>query len=173
MSRQQEARDANLDPITKKPGSHPVGTGVGTAVGGAAGIAGVGAAAVSGAATGGIAGGPVGAAAGLVVGAVVGAVIGHKVGEKVNPTKEGEYWRSNYMKEPYFNSAYTYDDYDPAYRTGYEGLSRYQGRTFEQSEKDLEAEFNRNKGNSRLSWDHARHATRSAWNRSADLSNLP
>ena len=51
--------DANRDPITGAPGSHPVGTGMGAAAGGAAG-----------AAAGTIVAGPVG----TVVGAVVGAV---------------------------------------------------------------------------------------------------
>ena len=176
-ARKQEAKDANRDPITKKPGSHPVGTGIGTAAGGAAGVAGAVATAVAtGTTTGAIMGGPVGAAAGLVAGAVVGAVAGHAIGEKLNPTKEAAYWRNTYQSEPYYTEGYTYDDYDPAYRVGYEGTARYAGKSFSDVERDLEVDYNRAKGKSRLQWEHAKTATRRAWDRVAgdrdnDVSN--
>ena len=66
--------DANRDPISGAPGSHPVGTGLGAAAGGAA--AGVAGAAIAGAATGAAMTGPaapVGAAIGAVIGAGAGA----------------------------------------------------------------------------------------------------
>src|SRR5688572_33295838 len=69
-------RDANRDPLTGAPGSHPVGTGIGAATGGIAGAA-IGAA-----------GGPVGAGIGAVAGAVAGGLAGKGVGEAVNPTDE-------------------------------------------------------------------------------------
>lgn len=75
-------RDANRDPITKQPGSHPIGTGLGAAAGGGAGMAAGGAA---GAAVGGAAG-PIGAAAGAAVGAVAGGLGGHAVAEHFDPT---------------------------------------------------------------------------------------
>ena len=177
-ARKQEAKDANRDPITKAPGSHPVGTGVGAAAGGAAGVAGAVATAVAtGTSAGAVMGGPVGAAVGLVAGAVVGAVAGHAVGEKVNPTREAEFWRSNYQNEPYYSDAYTYEDYDPAYRVGYEGTTRYAGKRFDDVERDLEVDYNRAKGKSKLQWEHAKTATRRAWDRvtggdrNDDLSN--
>ena len=67
----------NLDPITKTPGAHPVGTGVG-ATGGA----------VAGAAIGSVAG-PVGTVVGGVVGAIAGGLAGKEVAEKSNPTVGG------------------------------------------------------------------------------------
>lgn len=81
--------DANRDPITKEPGSHPVGTGVGAAAGGAAGAAvgGAAGAAAAGAAAGSAAG-PIGTAVGLVAGAAIGAAAGHGAGEALNPTSE-------------------------------------------------------------------------------------
>src|SRR5829696_8613217 len=87
------APDANPDPITGAPGSHPIGTGVGAAGMGAAGAA-IGAA-VSGPAA------PIGAAVGAVVGAVAGGLAGKGVAEVVNPTAEEEYWRDNYQNRPY------------------------------------------------------------------------
>jgi uncharacterized protein YcfJ len=147
-------RDANRDPITGTPGSHPVGTGVGAAAGGMA----------AGAAVGTVAG-PVGTAVGAAVGAIVGGLAGKGVAEAIDPTAEEAYWAQNYEREPYYEKGYTYQDYHPAYRTGWEGRSRYQGRSFDEVESDLQTDYQRNRGQSRLDWDKNRDATRAAWNR--------
>jgi hypothetical protein len=145
--------DANRDPITKTPGAHPVGTGVGAAGGGAAGAA-IGAVA-----------GPVGAAVGLVAGAVAGGLAGKGVAEKIDPTVEDGYWKDNYAKRPYAEKNISYDNYRPAYKTGYEGFTRYPGKKFEDVESDLQRDYEKSKGNSNLAWDKAKHATRDAWHR--------
>lgn len=145
--------DANRDPITGTPGAHPVGTGVGAAAGG-----------VTGAAVGSVAG-PVGTVVGAAVGAVAGGLGGKAVGERVNPTVEEAYWRENYAKEPYHSREYGYEDYAPAYRTGYEARSRYPDRSFDQVEGELRSEYEQGKGTSRLGWDEAKEATRAAWHR--------
>lgn len=59
----------------------------------------------------------------------------------------------------------TYDDYAPAFRTGYNGRVQFAGRKFDDVKRDLEANFNREKGPSKLSWDNAKQATRAAWDR--------
>lgn len=146
-------RDLNRDPITGTPGAHPVGTGVGAAAGGAAGAA------------AGAVGGPLGMAAGAVVGAVVGGLAGKGVAEGINPTAEDAYWRDQYPRETYYSTDHTYDDYAPAYRTGYEARGRYAGKRFEEVERDLELDYGNNRGNSRLGWDKAKVATRAAWDR--------
>ena len=146
--------DSNPDPITRAPGSHPVGTGLGAAAGGA----------VAGAAAGAV-GGPVGAVAGAAVGAVVGGLAGKGVAEGLNPTVEDAYWRDNYTKEPYYVEGRTYDDYAPAYRTGYEARTRYAGRSWSDVESDVERDYYANRGNGRLEWQDARDATRAAWHR--------
>ena len=145
--------DANRDPITGAPGAHPVGAGVGAAGAGAAGAA-LGAMA-----------GPVGAAVGLVAGAVAGGLAGKGVAEKIDPTVEDTYWRENYIKQPYVERTLPYDAYRPAYRTGYEGYTRYPGRRYEDVEADLQRDYERNRGTSSLTWDRAKSATRAAWNR--------
>ncbi len=146
--------DENRDPITGARGAHPVGTGLGAAAGGAA----------TGAAIGTVAG-PVGTAAGMVVGAVVGGLAGKGIAEKVNPTVEREYWANNYQKEPYYQTGRTFNDYEGAYRTGYEGYSRYGDRTWEEVQADLQREYEKNRGTSELTWDEASYATRAAWER--------
>jgi len=87
------------------------------------------------------------------------------LGEHVNPVMEEAYWRQNYLREPYFERGYTFDDYLPAYRTGWEGRLRYAGRTYEQCERDLQRDYQRNRGASRLEWAKNRHAVRAAWER--------
>ena len=108
-----ETTDSNRDPITGEPGSHPVGTGVGSAGGAATGM-GIGA----------VVGGPVGAVIGGVVGAVAGGALGHVAAEAIDPTAETTYWRNTYSTRPYATPASTFDDYEPAYRYGWESAGR-------------------------------------------------
>lgn len=153
MNNSNEKDHDNLDPITGAPGAHPVGTGVGAAAGGAAGAA------------VGVLGGPVGIAVGTVVGAVAGGLAGKAAGEAANPTDEDAYWRDQYRKEPYYNASRPYEDYAPAYRTGYEIRSKYADRHFDDIQADLENHYNATRGTSNLSWTDARLATRAAWDR--------
>jgi hypothetical protein len=143
----------NRDPITGKPGAHPVGTGVGAAGGGATGAA-IGAAA-----------GPVGAAVGLVAGAVAGGLAGKGVAEKIDPTVEDNYWRTNYSKQKYVEPNTDYTLYQPAYRLGYESWGRYPGKRYEEVELDLQREYEKSPSKASLSWDKAKYATRDAWHR--------
>ncbi len=151
-----DTRDRNEDPITGAPGSHPVGTGVGAAGAGTAG-------ALIGAAVG----GPVGAVVGAIVGSVGGGLAGKGVAEQIDPTAEDAYWRDAHRNESYFDSSSTYDDYSPAYRTGYEGFGRYggQGRSYNDVEGDLQRDYTSARGTSRLEWEKAKHATKAAWHR--------
>ena len=147
---------ANRDPITGAPGSHPVGTAAGATSGG-----------VAGAAVGTAVGGPVGGAVGAAVGAVAGGLAGHAAGEAVNPSVEDIYWRQAHIREPYYRKDFTYDDYGPAYRTGWEGAGRYYGknRRFDDVEPELRGDYQRLKGKSRLAWEDAKAAARAAWDR--------
>ena len=152
-----KAKDANRDPITGAPGAHPVGTGVGAAGGGAAG-----------AAIGAAVGGPVGAAVGIAAGAVAGGLAGKGAAEAVNPTAEDAYWRENYSRQPWAERNYTYDDdYQPAFRSGYESYARYgtAGKRYDDVEPELRSNWDRTKGRSRLDWERAKLASRAAWDR--------
>lgn len=150
----EEAR--NEDPLSGAAGAHPVGTGVGAALGGAA----------AGAAAGAL-GGPVGAVVGAVAGGVAGGYAGKAVAENIDPTVETEYWRGEYSQRPYYDEAYTYDDYEPAYRAGW---SAY--------DPDAPADWSEREGLARehwesetatadhpLTWEEARAASRDAYTR--------
>jgi hypothetical protein len=148
----EELKDArNEDPITGEPGSHPVGVGVGTTGGAATGAA-IGAAA-----------GPVGAVIGAVVGGLVGAAAGKAGAEALNPTEEATYWRENHSRQEYSSPEDRYEDYEPAYRAGYEGTSKYS--SYEEAESDLERNWDKIRGDSQLQWQKAKNAVRAGWHR--------
>jgi hypothetical protein len=147
----------NLDPVAGALGAHPVGAGVG-AIGGAI---------AAGAAIGTVAG-PVGIAAGVIVGAVAGGLAGKGVAEVIDPSIEETYWRENYESRPHVNQGDSFSDYGPAYRYGGDSYGRSEGLSFEQSEPELERNWESNKGSSMLDWDRARHASRDSWQRTSD-----
>jgi hypothetical protein len=149
-----QTADANPDPITGEPGAHPVGVGLGAAGGGAA------AGALAGAAAG-----PVGAAVGAVVGAVAGGYAGKGIAESIDPTAEDAYWREHHVSRPYYEKGTSYEDYQPAYRYGWESRAQHSGRTFDEAEPDLQRGWEKVKANSRLGWEKAKGASRDAWDR--------
>lgn len=149
--------DANRDPLSGAPGSHPIGTGLGAAAGGIA----------AGAVVGTVAG-PVGTAIGAAVGAIAGGLVGKGAAELVDPTAEEAYWRDAYTKRPYVTPDYTYDDYGPAYRYGIDAYTQYPSRTFDEAESDLMRDWEGARGRSRLTWDQAKNATRDSWQRLSD-----
>ena len=148
-------RDMNPDPITGAPGSHPVGVGVGGAGG-----------ALAGAAVGSLAG-PIGMLVGGAVGAIAGAAAGKGAAERLDPTGEADYWQGEYTNRPYYNSAYTYDDYAPAYGVGVGSAvaDKYRDRHFNDIEHDLAHDWEIYRGQSRLNWPEASPAARAAWER--------
>lgn len=148
--------DMNRDPISGAPGSHPVGTGVGAAGGATAG-------ALAGAVFG-----PIGMLVGGGVGAIAGGLAGKGVAERMDPTAENEYWRENASTRPYYNRDYDYDnDYSPAYAWGANARTQLGSRDWDDSlEGDLREGWSKNRGESRLDWDNAKHAVRDSWDRS-------
>lgn len=146
--------DANPDPITGTPGSHPAGTGIGAAAGAAVGAA------------VGSPGGPVGAAIGGVSGAIVGGLVGHGIGEAVDPT-EDNYWRQAYVDRPYRREDLAYEDYEPAYRLGYNAYDARKSDYDTELEADLQRTYEERAGEQALDWDTARPAVRDAYERRA------
>ncbi|HVG05205.1 MAG TPA: hypothetical protein VM937_09730 [Burkholderiaceae bacterium] len=145
--------DANRDPLTGTPGSHPVGTAVGAAGGGVA----------AGALAGTMAAGPVGTVVGAAIGAVAGGLAGKAVAESIDPTVVDTHWRGRYEREPYFESGMTYDDYKPSYQLGADARARNANARFEDVEHSLASDYERVKGKSRLGWEKAKRAVRSGF----------
>jgi hypothetical protein len=152
----EETTNANRDPITGEPGSHPIGTGAGSVAG-----------AAGGAAIGAVVGGPIGAVLGGVVGAVAGGAAGHSAGEAVNPTLETTYWREHYTHRPYYVAGKSFDYYEPAYRYGWEtaGRPEYKNKKFDEIEATAGSGWDNAKGKTELKWVSAKPASRDAFNR--------
>ncbi len=146
--------DEHLDPLTGEPGAHPVGTGIGAAGAGTIGTI-----------IGGVVGGPVGAVVGAAIGAVSGGLLGKNTAEVIDVSREHEHWRDNHVSRPYIESNKTYDDYAPAYKTGYEAFGRHgdSGKTFEEIEPELETEYVKTHGTTGLPWDKAKPAAQDAY----------
>lgn len=153
---ERNEHDENRDPITGEPGSHPFGV----AGGGAGG-------AVTGAAIGGVIGGPIGAAVGGAVGAVAGGLAGKAAAEALNPTTENEYWRENYKNRPYYTEGSSYDEYEPAYRYGWESAARkeHRNRRFDEIEGDLQRAWESDPGYSTRPWKEVRDVSRDSYDR--------
>lgn len=132
---------------------HNLGKGLGTGGG-----------AMAGAAVGSMAG-PVGAAAGAVVGAVAGGAAGKGAAHVVNHDHEDAHWREAHTREPYYDPARNYDDYAPAYRMGWASRAKYEDGSFDQYEPAFRNDWDLQKGDSRLSWEEAKHAASAGWHR--------
>lgn len=92
-------------------------------------------------------------------------LVGKPEPRKVDASLEESYWREHFATEPYYDPTYSFEDYLPAWRTGWEGVGKYPGRGFEDAERDLQQDFHWNRGQSRLLWDQARAAVRAAFER--------
>jgi hypothetical protein len=96
---------------------------------------------------------------------VAGGLVGHGIAEGINPTVEDAYWRENYRTRPYVDSTRSYEDYQPAYKYGWESRARHGNSRWEDVESDLERGWDKARGASRQTWNEARQATRDAWHR--------
>ena len=130
---------------------HSVGAGTG-AVGGA----------IAGAAVGSVAG-PIGTVVGAVAGAVGGAKAGDAIAEAVNPTEYNRHFENQYREAPYYSAGREWNDYEPAYKYGYDTYGQYRGQRFEDVEDSLERNWDATKANSRLEWNEAKGAVRDGW----------
>jgi len=155
MTDHKESRDPNRDPISGAHGSHPIGVGVGGVAGGAA--------------AGALAGtvfGPIGTLIGAAAGVVVGAAAGKGVAERIDPTGETEYWREEHKNRPYVDKDRDFDrDYASAYGLGLQGREQYAGRTWDDSQVDLQKDWDSSRGTSTLDWKQAHDAVKDSWDR--------
>jgi hypothetical protein len=85
------------------------------------------------------------------------------VAKMVNPAEEDAHWRTQYQTQPYYTPGYTYDDYAPAYALGYNNARRFP--SYDVAEPHFADEWDRVKGNSRLSWEQAKSASHAAWDK--------
>lgn len=147
----------NLDPISGKPGAHPIETGVGAALGGAA----------TGFAAGVLAG-PIGAVAGAIIGGVAGGYAGKEAGEYIDPTSEDSYLRDEFETRDYAQDG-DYDTFQPVYRHGAKAESNNVGKSFAEIETGLQTDYENQPEPPPLPWERARGALADGYDRAAEL----
>jgi hypothetical protein len=145
---------SNEDPITGEPGSHPIGTGAGAILGGA----------LTGAAAGTVAG-PIGTVVGTIAGGVAGAYAGKAIAENIDPTVEANYWREAYTDQPYYSDDYTYEDYEPAYKSGWESYDPASPANWKEKEIAARTRWESEGGATTMTWEEARLAAEDAYGR--------
>lgn len=87
---------------------------------------------------------------------------------QTDTAREQAYWRSHFRNRSYVTSDDIYDDYGPAFSYGIDAYGRYDGRRFEDVESELARDWDKFKGQSKLTWERAKGAVRDAWNRLTD-----
>ena len=140
---------------TRSPAKDRDANGAGMAFGGAGG-------AILGGVVGSLAG-PGGTIAGALAGAAAGAAVGKLVGAGGWAAHE-DYWRDHYRSQAFYKPEYDFGDYENAFKLGSERPPG-SGVWSEEHEAALAADWEREKGASRLTWEEARHAARAAWER--------
>lgn len=100
-------------------------------------------------------------------GAVAGGLVEKAPSESKPPNNESAFWRANHASQPYLQAGVPYEDYEPAYRFGWESFDRRTAisDTFESVESALAAEWDRSAAVSSLTWERAREMVRAAWHR--------
>ena len=107
--------------------------------------------------------GPLGAVTGALIGGTFGAIAGRAIAASIDPEGEDAYWQEHFPQEPYFQSGYTFEDYGPAYRMGWQLYSPH--TSFESVDKIMSDQWAQSRGNSKLEWHQARDAAKAGWTR--------
>jgi hypothetical protein len=106
----------------------------------------------------------------MVSGGAIGALAGGGVlqgpAASLDAAEERVYWQDHYRNASYYNPAYDFDDYEPAFAFGDEARRRHSG-DWDGIEARLADEWERVKGKSRMAWEHAKLAVRAAWDRAS------
>jgi uncharacterized protein (TIGR02284 family) len=84
-------------------------------------------------------------------------------------TAHDAYWRSQYQARPYVEAGSTYDEFEPAYRFGWELATRYRGKSFADAEPSLQRDWEAGPHASRMNWVKAKKAIYDAWERATDI----
>ncbi|HEX5580453.1 MAG TPA: hypothetical protein VFX39_02680 [Gemmatimonadaceae bacterium] len=165
--RMRDSTDAGTERLSDDPDRPSTKPAVGGAVGGVSGAA-------VGAAAGTLTAGPVGTIVGAIIGAVGGGWAGVAASNSAAPSEEDEaYYRSHYGTATRDVADASYERARPAYHLGYyAGLNTdYDGRTFEEVERDLRHGWTDDVRARYGDWESARPYARAAYERSLTRRN--
>ena len=74
-------------------------------------------------------------------------------------------FQQSYEKAPYYRDGQSWQDYEPAYKYGYDQYASATGRKWEEVKSELEQGWDKAKGESRMAWEQAKDAVRAGWDR--------
>ncbi len=85
-------------------------------------------------------------------------------------TRLSGYWRERFTAEPYYAEGDNFEDFEPAYRAGYQARVRDIARAYDEVEGELQAQWeaDRKAGKAKLEWERAKHAVRRAWDEATE-----
>ena len=92
---------------------------------------------------------------------------GLAAGEDLDEVAEGDYWRQNFRRRPYYEPGTPYEHYEPGFRYGWQSAigEQFAGRNFEDSESELEQSWDALHGENAREWEEAREMVKDAWHR--------
>lgn len=95
---------------------------------------------------------------------------GLAAGEDLDEVAEGDYWRQNFRRRPYYQPGTPYEHYEPGFRYGWQRAidEQYAGLDFGDAESELERSWDALHGENAQDWEEAREAVRDAWTRTRD-----
>lgn len=98
-----------------------------------------------------------------------------KLTSPATPPIESDYWRQQYATRPYYTEETDFESIQPAYEYGESLHSRFGGKSFEEAEDDVRAEWEKLIGSkkqvgTRLGWEQARPAIQDAYERTLQLA---
>jgi len=92
---------------------------------------------------------------------------GLAAGEDLDPVAEGDYWRENYRRRPYYRAEKPYERFEPGYRFGWESAAdlEFQDRDFTDVEAELAGRWQARRAPGAPGWIDVREPARDAWDR--------
>ncbi|HEY4246527.1 MAG TPA: hypothetical protein VGM64_06695 [Lacunisphaera sp.] len=102
------------------------------------------------------------------VGRAVGELVSGKPGAGKKFAHHEAHWREHHPKQQ-FSQGRPYEEFQSAYRAGYEGYSEFgeNGKSFEETETKLRERYESENGSPQLPWTVVRPATHAAWHHAA------
>jgi hypothetical protein len=100
---------------------------------------------------------------------------GLAAGEDLDEVAEGDYWRQNFERRPYYEPGRSYEHYEPGYRFGWQsaaGLGK-DAAEFEDLETELESRWSYELASGEKTWEEVRETVRDGWNRARERRKRP
>jgi len=92
---------------------------------------------------------------------------GLAAGEDLDEVAEGDYWRQNFQRRPYYEPGRPYERYEPGYRYGWQSAVGYgpEAVEFEDIETEIARAWSYDLASGEMDWEDVREAVRDAWRR--------